>query len=174
MAAVLVVAAGVGCAPQTPEPIVLPSASASASAAPTAPFDTEDEALAAATEAYERYLRVSDEIGHAGWRDAQGYDEVAGGELLEEERSTAARLKERGYRTTGWSRFDSVSVHERGRTRLTVILCLDVSATDVIDRQGNSVLNGRQSRLPLLVELTRAAGAFLVTRSDVWPDDEYC
>ena len=52
-----------GCVAPTPDPT--PSTSAAPSASPL--FNSDEEALAAATEAYAAYLAASNAVGQGGW-----------------------------------------------------------------------------------------------------------
>ena len=179
----LALAAGValgvsGCvaAPAVPvEPEPVPSASPA--------FASEEEALAAATEAYAAYLEVSDEITSQGGdrpdrigphvtQDYQaievgGFGKFKGNELFSE----------------GESAFDSVQVQQfsdswAAGTTFTVYLCSDISDVRLKDSSGVDVTSPKRSdRLPLEVDFYIAGAGprgLLIDRSQVWAGTNFC
>jgi len=172
----------VGCS--TPEPSSKPVASASASASPAPVFASEEEALAAATEAYERYLEVSDEIANAGWSDSSGLDDVLTGQALEEERQAASDSASRELKQVGSTAYNSLVVEQvvpatKGTpaTRVSAYVCLDVSGLSVISADGTSVVApDRPDEYPLELVFVQSADAptLLLEESRSWSGQNFC
>ena len=171
--AVLVVSGCVEAAPSEPP-------APTASAEPV--FASEEEALAAATEAYAAYLAVSDEVARDGWTGTGALGDVAGGDALKEDIRIAANFFDRGYIQEGSSAFDSMSIQQSTTDSsdliITTYVCLDVSAVDILDADGRSVVPGdRADRYPL--ELMFATDSsigrgFILVRSDSWSGTDFC
>lgn len=143
-------------------------------------FASDEEALAAAEEAYAWYLEVSNAVGEGGWNDTASLQEVLRGEALEDSLVSTADLQENGYRQVGESTFDSATLQQYsdiapGMVSVTIYLCLDVSAVDVVDQQGESVVQpGRVDRQPLEIELNDLDGVLKVNRSEAWSGESFC
>ena len=172
LVAVAVIGVASGCAGPTPVPTLPPEPTT------TPVFATEEEALAAATQAYAEYLAVSDEIGHGGWLETQGYAAVVTGDALDEELEGAQSYVDEGWRLVGTSTFDSMVLQtyetDGGTASVTAYVCLDVSGTDVVDSSGASVVGpDRSTRLPLEVEFI-GTNELLLARSDLWSGDSFC
>ena len=166
-----------GCAT---EPAPAPTASASSSPTPAAPvFASDEEALAAATEAYANYLAVSNSVAQSGGKDSQQMATVAVGEALEEELQSLSELSKAERVGVGDVKFDSLTIQsaELNSGSVTAYVCLDVSETDVIDNAGTSVLPpDRVDRLPLEVSFTadKDANVLLLERTRSWGGSNFC
>jgi len=174
----LVVAAAVtialaGCVPE-PEPDPTPTPE------PSALFDSEEEALAAAEDAYAAYLEMSDEIARQGWEAPESLEKWVAEPLLSQELEDASDLAEQGLRQTGESKFGELKVERyedsQGATVLSAFVCRDLTGTDILDEEGVSVLApDRVQRVSLRVVLeTTGAAPFKVTRSETWTGDGVC
>lgn len=168
-------AALAGCAPDPPP---LPS-TAAPSAAPV--FASEEEALAAAEEAYAAYLQASD----ASWRNEgvtrQDFLALSEGEAHAEDLAAGAFFEERGWTKVGTTEFDSMRLQSFGQGdddawRIRVYVCLDVSRSDVVDTSGHSVAQpDRALRTPLEVEFVAAKPEnLLISESSVWSGSNFC
>jgi cytoskeletal protein RodZ len=124
--------------PTTTEPS--PSATTSTTSQPPSP---EEAAIAAAEAVYGDYLRVSDEITTAGDGDVSALETVAIGEAL-----TQAQVAAENYQLAGIRRVGGVELAALTASGVTltsdppeVVLdaCLDVSETDLIGPDGESV-----------------------------------
>jgi hypothetical protein len=170
----LSIAALASCANPRPGEMPVPAPSV------TPVFASEEEALAAAGDAYQRYLDVSNAIAQAGWVDTSGFDAVERGEALANEIETVAKYQRAGWRLLGASRFDTLSLQQvddagRGQVVIVVYLCLDVSETDVVDVNGTSVISSaRPDRQALEVEFDDQGGDLKIARSDAWAGAGYC
>ncbi|TFB64604.1 hypothetical protein E3N86_02940 [Cryobacterium sp. Hz7] len=170
-----------GC---TPEPV--PQApQASETTAPTdAPvFASDEEALAAATEAYAAYLAVIDMVLADGGKDTSQLVDVTAEEALRAETDSANLYTDNGYRSVGSTAFDSVQLQSikddgRGHTAVTAYLCSDVTRVDVVDSTGASVVpNDRVDRFPLTITFQNSSAAsndLTITSSESWSGKNYC
>jgi hypothetical protein len=120
----------------------LPSASAVAE-----PFASDEEAVAAATEAYAAYLRLGEKIAREGGVGAERLKTVLVGEFLAGEIDDFREFRLSGLRQIGESTFRDVVLQQLGpgpEDVITVYLCLDVSGVDIIDAAGASVVTARR------------------------------
>ncbi len=166
-----------GC---VPTPVPLPSTSA-ATDAPV--FASDEEALAAATEAYAAYLKVSD----ASWADeATTRDDflaLSTGQAHDEDLSASELFDKNGWRKVGTTTFDSIRLQSSGPNfdgnwEVRTYLCIDVSQSDVIGVTGQSVAKpDRPLRLPLEVAFISTSSTnknLLVSESQVWSGSNFC
>lgn len=138
LAAALAVATFSGCAP-TPPPITVPPQPTS-----TPLFATEEEALAAAEEAYRRFQLVTDQVLSDGGVGAERIETVASGDLEADEKRAYAEFEMEGLRTSGSAQVVSFTAQEvnlmaaNGAVAVSAYICLDVSGVDVLDSTGAS------------------------------------
>lgn len=143
-------------------------------------FESDEEALAAAEEAYGRYEAVTNAAGQTGWADTSKYVDVLVGDALADELDGAKQAVQLGYRQVGDSTHDTVSLQQvqdqgRGTVRIVVYLCSDVSLVDVLDKDGNSVVSAsRPDRQSFEVELMDVDGELKVGRTDAWSGQSFC
>ena len=162
-----------GCVPDD-DPIVLdPEPSVSPI------FESDEEALAAAEEAYGAYLAVVDQIRMDGGSNANRLEEVATDPVLSSELAGFAELVTRGHRTVGLTSYDTVSLQQFDRfASVAVVLiyvCEDFTAVDVVDADGVSVVGAdRQLRWPLVVGFDSNAGTLKVSTVDDWTGEDFC
>lgn len=167
-AVLLVVLTGCDEPPPPVTPVPTPSV--------TAVFASDEEALAAAEDAYAAYLAVSDQASAGGWQNPDLLaDHVTAGEL-EETRVTYEELAASGRHTQGSSTFESMTLQRYDDHDLVVYLCLDVSAVRLLDSDGQDVTpTNRPQRVPLEVGFVISSPAILrVNDSDVWDGAELC
>ena len=167
-----------GCVP-TPTP------TPSTSAATDAPvFASDEEALAAATEAYAGFLMMSDQILKDGGSNPERIREYASDELAMVEMKGYTDTQTKGLRSTGGSQFSNITIQAIDETQgnklavVTVYLCSDVSAVDVIDASGTSVVSpNRPDRTPFEVTFDLVSTdpmRLLVASADVWGGPGVC
>ncbi|MFP7760946.1 hypothetical protein [Marisediminicola sp. LYQ85] len=162
-----------GCATAAPTP----APSASPQSDPV--FATEEEALAAAEEAYAEYLAVSDEVAQDGWADTNALHDVARSEALQQDLEDAAMLSGEGNAQIGQTTFSRLRLQDWGSEKaLTAYVCLDVSAVDIVNEDGDSTVpTERLDLYPLEIELAHVDGStddLLLTRSDLWSGENFC
>ncbi|HEY0261136.1 MAG TPA: hypothetical protein VGC18_14930, partial [Lacisediminihabitans sp.] len=153
-----------------------PRPSSTPGPSPTPIFATEADALAAATDAYAAYVRVSDQILMDGGADPDRLRAVADGEQLTANVEAFKEAAEKGYRSTGGTTFDSVllqQVDQNSKAAVVVYLCEDVSAVDVVDASNHSVVSpSRPDRVGYEATFSRssksAAGLVLIDKQP-WP-----
>jgi len=176
--AALIACSVAGCLPLDPAPV--------ATIAPTGTplFSSDEEALAAAEEAYGAYLAVSGQILNDGGAQPERIDEVVADEIAAIEKAGYLDLANAGLRTVGRTTFYGTVLQRfegepaNGRDVVTVYLCSDVSGVDVLDSAGNSVVSpDRPPLTPFEVAFDLADGGFatlVVSRKDPWPDSGVC
>ena len=159
-------------------PAPTPTPTVSASAAPI--FASDEEALAAAIEAYEAYSRVLNKIANENSGAADRIREVATASYSSDVEDLFADLTKRGLRIDGLTTVDSFKLVESaqvgGRAEVLLLVCSDVSGTRVINAEGRDVTPAeRPARSALQVKFVTAAQgrALLVDEEDPWLG-EYC
>lgn len=174
---VLVAALAVsGCTPDKPAPV--PSVSQSG----TPLFASDEEALAAAEEAYAAYLAVSDRILMDGGANPERLLEVATSSVLEAQLDGFETAAANGWRSTGGTVVGNVSLerYDPNEIEATVLVyaCIDVSLVDVLDSSGHSVVSeARPNRTP--VESTfdaseTTASRLLLSGEIPWSGANFC
>ncbi|WP_157156023.1 MULTISPECIES: hypothetical protein [unclassified Diaminobutyricimonas] len=127
----------VGCSPDAavptpPEPTTEPI------------FASDEEALAAAEQAYAAYVSVSDQVMTAGAADIEPLRSVVSPRFYETEVPSLEEFHAAGYRTTGTTKVRDVRLQQFNPDSTTdvvvIYLCSDVSAVDVLDKDGRSVV----------------------------------
>lgn len=175
---VVLVAALVGCSGATRIPPPEPSSSIEPL------FASDEEALEAATEAYEEYLVASNAVTASADLDVEPIEGLVTAEYLENEIPALDAFSEGGFRSSGETRLVSselqqVFVDEDGRSTVVVYVCLDVSGIRLVDATGSDVTpEDRASFVGLEVELTTdevpGGPGLLVNRSDQWTGSGIC
>ena len=178
--------AAVACAIVTLAGCAAAPAPAPTTATPTtAPvFASDEEALAAATEAYANYLRVSDEILMDGGDRPERIRDVTTPEMAKSEIDGYIDAKARQLRSTGGSTFSNLQIQslsvggEAEKSVVTAYVCSDVSVVDVIDATGQSVVPpDRPDRTPFEVTFDLAPSGpphLVVARAAVWDGAGVC
>ena len=167
-----------GCAPEPPPIVPEPTST-------TPPlFASDEEALAAAEEAYREYLRVSDAIFLDGGRDADRIDAVSSASHAKAQRDAFAQVLEAGARGTGTTAFDSFELQqfdataEGGESIISIYTCLDLSDTDTVDATGKSIVaKDRKLRVPLEVHFDLVnpnSKSLVIGAVDFWSGEDFC
>lgn len=158
----------------TPPPDPPPSKTAT-----TAPvFESEEEALAAATEAYAAYQEVLDE-GFRTLSDSQLAD-VSTGVALEAGLAAIDEYRTLGHHQTGSSAVDTISLIDPAPAlvgeEFQIYACLDVGSVDVVDKNGISVTPAdRALRYPLVASLNWIdAERLVVSEEEQWAGVNFC
>jgi hypothetical protein len=174
-AALMTVAALGACTQPSPEP----SRSTAPAVKHTPAFASDADALKAATDAYAAYLKMSDTIAHDGGANPERIAAYASGRALERALADVKEYRARGVHTTGNTRFDSArlqSVDVGPPVSIVVYLCDDVSDVDVLNRDGQSLVNpDRTARTPF--EVTADAGRtghVTIRDRELWQGANYC
>lgn len=131
-----------GCTPSDPMPTPPPTSDA----APV--FATDEEALAAAEEAYGKYLATVDAILADGGQNPERLEPLVAPAIYSSELEGYKDLASRGLRGVGESSA-TLQIQRYDASSLVAYVCEDISSTDVVDSSGTSVVkSGRPTLLP--------------------------
>jgi hypothetical protein len=174
--AVLALLALTGCQ-STPTPVPTSTATADAPV-----FASDEEALAAATEAYAAYLKASDESWSGGSTTREEFLSLSTGKAHEDDVAANKLFMDRGWRKVGTATFDSMQLQSSnphgGGWEIRVYVCVDVKNSDVVDSSGISVAKpDRPLRMPLEVALVAEEGDqsnLLISESRTWSGSNFC
>lgn len=159
-----------------------PTPTAAPTSSPTSDpvFATDEEALAAAEAAYEKFELVSQTIASQSGADADRIADVATSDYVPGLLEEFAQYAELGIRVEGRATLDHFSlvqqdVHESG-TRVTIYVCRDVSDVVVRDANGADVTPAeRDDRTPLVASLVGTNPADLaVDTVELWSGKDFC
>lgn len=146
-------------------------------------FKSEEEALAAAKDAYAAYQAMSTKITAQGGRNPTRIRSYATTDYYPELLGGFESFQARKLVSQGESRFDTVSLtrmqeEPEGRTVVDVYLCSDVSAVRLVDPSGADVTPAdRPNRIPLQVGFVATQSEpskLLIYREDVWLGKSFC
>lgn len=164
-----------GCS--TPAPSPDPMLRARALSPASAPvFASDEEALAAAEAAYARYVEVVDQVFIDGGANPERMEEVATGEYLQVALAGFETVRSAGWRSTGGTVFRDLSLQDysvgRGTdNQIAVYVCEDISAVDVIDANGVSVVSPDRPPSTLFAATLDASGEeWVLSSHEVWSD----
>lgn len=180
-AAALAVALLLGGCTGSPEPSASPSPNSTQSA--TEPvFESDEEALAAAVEAYEKYRAASAEISMDGGKDADRIRPFVTSDYAETVIDEFHALEEAGLRMTGTTSVDTTSLASWSQTDksadVSIYFCRDVSGARATNAHGEDVTpRDRDERVPLqafLVSSDQAPEILVISGVDQWTGDDFC
>jgi hypothetical protein len=156
-----------GCTDPTPMPTPPPTPSE------TPVFASDEEALAAAVETYGEFLMATDAVIRDGGAAPERVEAYLSPELYERELAGYQQLAQNGWHGVGSTTFE-LTLQYFAAQRVVTYACDDVSSTDVLDSEGNSVvLESRAERIPYEVEFD-AADDLRIVRKDVWSGGGVC
>lgn len=137
------------CAP-TPEP----------TPTPTALFASDEEAFAAAEETYEAYLDALNGVDLTAPESFEAVYDWTTGSASASIRESLSKLHAEGFQMTGDTVLQSVTpVSANTATgEISMRLCADVSDTDIVDTEGNSVVAGDRADVQALAVSFTPAG----------------
>ena len=167
----------VGCVPTTTPASPAPRPSA------TPVFATEAEALAAATEAYAAYVRVSDQITADGGADPERIAPHVTAAQLKRDRDVFAAYRAKKIVSVGSTSFDRLRLQrfdDRGRSGLDLVIyiCLDLTKIRLIDSQMQDITpTNLDQPSPMQVTLRPDAdqgNLLVVERSESWSGENFC
>ena len=160
-----------------------PDATSAPSPSQTPVFATEEEALAAATEAYEKYLKVSDAVFEAGGSNPELLATVALGAALESGEADALEFRNSGLHSAGSTSVSSMTIQsylaDAGSTEFEVAayVCEDISSVDILDSNGKSLVAPNRSNYQSFEIGFSAPGPgpeLVLTRRDIWEGVGVC
>ena len=156
----------VGCVPDAPAPTERPTV-----AAPV--YGSDEEALAAATEAYAAYIEASDAVIRDGGTNPERVQPFLSAELYEIELDGFERLLENELHGTGATTL-STQLQQFDSAAVVIYVCEDLSGTDLVDSTGASILtDGPPSNRAFEVELD-VADSLRITRIAEWDGGGVC
>ena len=146
-------------------------------------FESEEEALAAAEEAYGAYVAVIDAIFADGGKRPERLLEVATGDAYESELKGFRGVADSGWHSIGVSTLDSVTLQSydsssAGEAVITIYACNDVSGVDVVDSEGRSVVSTdrpERSGFQLTFDYEPDAPSELILSEKIfWTGEDFC
>ncbi|MBN9607395.1 MAG: hypothetical protein J0G30_12370 [Actinomycetales bacterium] len=173
--ATLVVASAVALLATACVPGTNPTPSPTPTVQPTPLFATEEEALAAARDAYSRYLEVAAEVVNEGGRQPENLEEVLTGTQLELETQAANDLASAGAYIEGSARLVSMDVQSFDNTTVQTYACVDYSEL-VLHRANGSVesLAVGDPVVPLELGFRVVAETLLLASQSNWDGASFC
>jgi hypothetical protein len=161
-----------GCGGGDPMPTLPPTPSA------TPIFASEEEALAAAEDAYAVYQAAVDLALQT--LDDSGLDAVATGTALATALESVEEFEASARHQVGFTQVGSVSpadlsslVDGDGTEVSQVYACIDLSAVSVVSQSGETT-QSPVSVLPMIVGLTWDGNHLLVAEEEVWDGSNFC
>ncbi|WP_353810325.1 hypothetical protein [Agromyces sp. SYSU T00194] len=148
--------------------------------APEPVFASDDEALAAAVEAYEAYTLLSSMVSASPDDGAQPMGTAATETHLRELEASLSGMAANGLRTTGAAEVRNYQLAERsigdGTESLLLYLCLDVGGYRLHNFEGLDVTPADRDEISTLLVgmITDADGNLLVDTSELWSGDSVC
>lgn len=165
-----------GCGGGDPLPTLPPTPSS------TPVFASEEEALAAAEEAYAAYLEVWNLVASEGGLRPERLETLATGSFLESELDGIQSFVENGWRSVGSSILTSAQLQyadlgsETGSGVVGAYICIDLAGLDVVDANGASVVSSSRPDLQafeVYFDLT-SEGALVPSDSAPWDPVGVC
>ncbi|NQX28309.1 hypothetical protein HQQ81_13260 [Microbacteriaceae bacterium VKM Ac-2854] len=160
-----------------------PTRAASPTVTSTSPFATNDEALAAAVAAFQRYLDVHDQVAQDLELSLDLLDQVAIDPLLTLEHDGGEKQRAEGMHTTGATTFDSpifefAEYQPDGNLMVSAFLCLDVGNVRLIGSDGVDITPAaRDDRAEFHVRaFSKEPGSddLIIGESELWNYDGRC
>jgi hypothetical protein len=158
-------------------------ASVPTSTAPTEPpvFASDEEALAAATSAYAAYLAMSDRISNEGGAAPERIATFVSAALLPSELQGFSAFMDAKAHTVGSTSFRIAKLQSADYKRIktasiAAYVCEDVSAVDVVDGAGASLVSpDRKPLTPFEVRMVMGEKSTLVLDGrTVWEGESFC
>ncbi|PWC05211.1 hypothetical protein [Agromyces badenianii] len=143
-------------------------------------FASDEEALAAAVEAYEAYISVAAEIGEDGGSHPERVLSVVSDEYSTDAIAEYENLASHGYRVVGRSTIDTTSLVDRTTngptTEVTIYGCVGVGTTRVLDSTGRDITPAdRDEKVPLVLVFEGPDKHRLtLAKSDLWTGSDFC
>jgi hypothetical protein len=138
-------------------------------------FASDEEALAAAEEAYAAYLAMSDEISHDGGVNPERIAPFVTPERLTVELNSFARQREREVRTAGNTSGELLGLQQFDDHEVVFYVCWDASNVTVLDGGGADITPvDRDDRLVLEVVMEAVDEELLLGSDEAWSGDLSC
>ena len=162
-----------GCVGEEPLPTLPPTPTA------TPIFASEEDALAAAEAAYAEYLDVASMITADYGENPQRIAPYVTETQLANELDTAEYYRTNGFRVEGVPAVTNAVLQQYDQdgpvAYVAFYVCLDVSSTRVLDRDGLDVTPARQDIGALEVLMVGPSARELkIESSQLWPESSFC
>lgn len=166
-----------GCAPEaeheeaTAAPVMSPTTT-------NGVFISNDEAVAAASAAYERMRAMELDVARAGGAGRDRFAEVAAEPFLTELMDGYAQMEADGHRLEGTTTYDAARIQERwlepDGEHISIFACVDSTNIHIFDSSNSDITNTEQlKRLTMLVKVVaRSRDDVRVTGNDIWSTDD--
>lgn len=153
-----------------PDPMPTPPSTPSASPV----FASDEEALAAAEEAYGKYLETVDAILADGGSNAERLKPLVTPALFEHEREGFATYASKGWRGIGTRTF-TLALQQYDSTGITAYSCDDLTNTDVVDTSGASIVSDtRENEYAFEVSFELNDRSLVVASKELWDGGGVC
>jgi hypothetical protein len=167
------------CAGCAEEPTPQPTTNSPTAAAPV--FASDEEALAAATEAYANYQRMADQIDGEAGRGPERIAPYVSEDFLPTAIHQSDGFREANVHSIGATTFaidgvQSLRYTTPEDTFVSLYICDDVSTVDVVDEDGESIVSeSRVAITPFEVNFVPGpTGSLVVDSREVWGGDNFC
>ena len=157
-----------GCTPSTPMPAPPPTPDA------TPVFASDEEALAAAEEAYRTYVATVDAILQDGGANAERLRDLASEELLTVQREGFDAFAANGWRSEGNTELRNFVLQQYRERNVVLYVCADVSAVDVVDSEGNSKVSPDRPPESTHEVSLHWDDKFIIVSDEPWSGDGVC
>jgi hypothetical protein len=138
-------------------------------------FASDEEALAAAEEAYSKYISTIDLILAEGGAEPDRLRALASSELFELQKQGFASFIDRGWHAVGSTQLRNFTLQRYEQNNVTFYVCADISQVDVVDATGASQVTAeRPSENAREAAIEWTGGRPVVTGDDVWAGGGVC
>lgn len=159
-----------------------PSPTPSTPSSPEPIFASDEEALAAAVEAYEIYSSASAEVTADGGAESERVDPTVTHEYADQLHGEFDALKDIGLTMVGETKIERAMLAESASdeqgARVSIYFCRDVSGVRVLGPDGVDVTPAdRDDRTPtqaFLVSSSNDPSILLVDGVELWSGDDFC
>lgn len=162
-----------GCAAGPNEPT-----HAASSAVPTPMFASDEAVLAAATDAYAAYLKMSDTIAHEGGADPERIKPYVTAEWAKKEIAAFEAFHSKGLRQEGESGFSDERLQARTASSVILYACSDSGGTQFFNAAGERVTAAdRVTHTSLVVEFDvshKEPVTLAISKSEPWSGQSFC
>lgn len=169
---VCIVFATSACTPEAPKPAPTPTK--------TAVFASEEDALQAAIDVYQKYSAAYDRITATGVADYGPVEDLVTSDFLAELQADTS-FEDQGLHTTGSSTFDNASLvsleQDAEKATVRVRLCRDVTNLKIVNADGEDAsADKRDYRFPYEVMFFQRADDTRLRVADTgsWSGDDFC
>lgn len=172
---IVLVATLVGCSGETRIPPPEPSSAVEPL------FSSDEEALEAATEAYEEFLLVSGQILRDGGQSPERLIPLVSDDVYDSEAEGFALLADNNWRAIGESVLAGVELQQHipgpaGFAEVIAYVCVSVAGNDIVDAEGISqVAPDRETNVSFeIVFASTPTGSLLIDRKTTWAESAAC